>query len=166
MDFQLTEHPKVILSLSTVPSRLNETRAGWGIKPVIDRIVSLSYSNYEIHLNIPYTNNKTNQEYIIPEWLEEYSKKYDLLKIFRCEDYGAITKILPTILRINDPETIIITVDDDLNYIDGFIEYHLKKRLFYPDSALGFACIGAIDGTCHFCTTVLHLFATGDKKWL
>ena len=26
--------------------------------------------------------------------------------------------------------------------------------MFYPDSALGFAGIGAIDGSCHFCTTV------------
>jgi hypothetical protein len=59
--------------------------------------------------------------------------------------------------RLNDSDISIYKnrfVNLDLNYIDGFIEYHLKKRLFYPDSALGFAGIGAIDGSCHFCTTV------------
>ena len=56
--------------------------------------------------------------------------------------------------RIIDSEQIIITVDDDLEYMNGFIEYHLEKMLIYPDSALGFAGIGSLDGTCHLCTTV------------
>jgi hypothetical protein len=30
----------------------------------------------------------------------------------------------------------------------------LNKRNDYPDSAIGFAGMGAIDGTCHFCTTM------------
>jgi hypothetical protein len=45
-------------------------------------------------------------------------------------------------------------VDDDLEYIDGFIEYHLKKMKEYPGCALGFAGISAVDGSCHFCTTL------------
>lgn len=146
--------PLVVLSMSTTPNRLNETREGWGIKPCIDRLVNLSYPNYEIHLNIPYINHKTQQEYIIPEWLIQYEKKYQNLKIFRCHDYGSITKIVPTLLRISDPELMIITVDDDLNYHDGFIEYHLNKRKVYPNSVLGFAGIGSIDNSCHFCTTL------------
>jgi hypothetical protein len=154
MNFELTETPKIILSMSTVPVRLTETREGWGLKPVIKRLISLNYPNYEVHLNIPYINNKTNEEYIIPEWIETLSKESKILKIFRCDDYGSITKITPTLLRIDDPEQIIITVDDDINYLDGFIEYHLKKRTKYPDFAIGFAGIGALDGSCHFCTTV------------
>ena len=30
----------------------------------------------------------------------------------------------------------------------------MKKREEYPDAALGFAGISAIDGSCHFCTTL------------
>ena len=45
-------------------------------------------------------------------------------------------------------------MDDDLEYMDGFIEYHLMKREVYNDFAIGFAGIGAIGGDCHFCTTV------------
>ena len=153
-DYRIEDTPLVVLSMSTTPSRLNEIREGWGVKPVIDQLINLTYPNYEIHFNIPYINHKTQEEYIIPEWLIEYEKTNQKLKIFRCNDYGSITKIVPTLMRIDDPDSIIITVDDDLNYNDGFIEYHLKKRQTYPNSVLGFAGISAIDGSCHFCTTL------------
>lgn len=154
LDENLTDFPNVVLSLTTTPNRLSEVRERWGVKPVIERLLSLSYPNYEIHFNIPYINHKTQQEYIIPEWLIEYEKTNKKLKIFRCNDYGSITKIVPTLMRIENPESIIITIDDDLNYNDGFIEYHLNKRKIYPNSVLGFAGIGSIDNSCHFCTTL------------
>jgi hypothetical protein len=143
---------KVILTMTTIPNRLNNSTLETGIGPVIVRLTTLSYDNYELHLNIPYVNNKINQEYIIPEWLQNYPS--DKLKIFRTEDHGPVTKILPTLKRIEDPEQIIITIDDDLEYMDGFIEYHLLKRNDYPDYALGFAGVGSVYGECHFCTTL------------
>jgi hypothetical protein len=143
---------KIILTLTTIPNRLNKDIEGWGVKPVIDRLTSLSYPDYEIHFNIPYKNNKSGEEYIIPEWLENYPS--DKLKIFRTEDYGSMTKLLPTVERSNNADDIIITLDDDLEYMDGFIEYHLEKRKIYPNSAIGFAGIGSIDQSCHFCTSL------------
>lgn len=154
MEFELTEFPLVILSLSTTPNRLSEDRPNWGVRPTIERLLSLSYPNYEIHFNIPYINHKNNVEYVIPEWLHELARNDERLKLFRCHDYGSVTKLAPTILRVEDPETIIITVDDDIVYSDGFIEYHLKKQRFYPDCALAFAGIGSHDGSCHLCTTL------------
>lgn len=140
---------KVILTLTTIPNRLINN----SFKIVIDKLLNLTYQNYEIHLNIPYLCNKTNEKYVIPEWLILISNPK--LKIFRTEDYGSLTKILPTIMRLDrNDETILITIDDDLEYIDGFIEYHLKKRKLYPNSALGFAGLSALDGSCHFCTTI------------
>ena len=139
---------KVILTMTTIPNRLKEK----SLRDVISILSNLSYSNYEIHFNIPFVNKKTNEEYEIPEWLEH--SQSNKLKIYRTNDYGPITKILPTILRTSDPNQIIITVDDDLEYMDGFIEYHLEKRKIYQDCAIGFAGISAIDGSCHFCTTV------------
>lgn len=143
---------KIVISLTTVPNRLNVSNLTNSVKTVIDRLTTLSYPEYEIHFNIPFYNKKTREEYIIPEWLINY--KSEKLKIFRTEDYGSITKLIPTIDRLTDPEDIIITVDDDLEYMDGFIEYHLLKRKDYNDSAIGFAGMGSINGDCHFCTTV------------
>jgi hypothetical protein len=152
LDEDLTDFPNVILSLTTTPNRLSEVKEEWGVKPVIERLMSLSYPNYEIHFNIPYINHKTGEEYIIPDWLTEIGD--EKLKVFRVHDYGAVTKLAPTLLRVSEPEAIIITVDDDLIYTDGFIEYHLKKQKLYPDCALGFAGIGASNGSCHLCTTL------------
>lgn len=143
---------KVILTMSTVPNRLGSQIYNGGLKPVLEKLTTLSYPNYEIHLNIPYINKKSNEEYILPDWIDLMNK--DILKIFRTEDYGSITKLLPTVERLTNLDDIIITVDDDLQYMDGFIEYHLQKRELYPDCAIGFAGIGSLDNSCHFCTSV------------
>jgi hypothetical protein len=137
----------IILSLSTIPNRLNNATIENKIGPVIKRLTTLSYPDYEIHLNIPYVNIKSGEEYNIPEWLNNYSDK---LKIFRTEDYGSITKLIPTLKRITDPEQIIITLDDDLEYMDGFIEYYLKQP--YENCALGFAGIGGFEDGHWICT--------------
>jgi len=142
---------QVIITLTTIPNRLNTTNGG--LKPVIDKMLNLSYSNYVIHLNIPEICKKSGEKYIIPQWLIEINNPK--LKIFRTEDYGSLTKILPTLMRLDrNDNSVLITIDDDLEYIDGFIEYHLEKRKQYPNSALGFAGISAINGSCHFCTTL------------
>jgi hypothetical protein len=125
-----------------------------GTKIGLKTILEQSYSPYEIHFNIPYKYNFTNEELIIPDWLKDFESKYDHLKIFRTIDYGPITKIFPTLERIQDPDTIIIVVDDDLYYMDGLIEAHLEARIKYPNCAIGFAGLSAIDGSCHFCTTL------------
>ena len=144
---------QIIISLTTIPNRLNSPHNEGGLKKVLDKILNLSYHNYEVHLNIPYICKKINEEYIIPTWLNEIDN--NRLKIYRTEDYGSLTKLVPTLMRTNiDDDCIIITVDDDLEYIDGFIEYHLLKRKDYPNAALGFAGMSSLNGTCHFCTTV------------
>jgi hypothetical protein len=142
---------QVIITLTTIPNRLNTTNGG--LKPIIDKMLNLSYSNYVIHLNIPEICKKSSEKYIIPQWLIQINNPK--LKIFRTEDYGSLTKILPTLMRLDrNDNSVLITIDDDLEYIDGFIEYHLEKRKQYPNSALGFAGISAINGSCHFCTTL------------
>jgi len=142
---------QVIITLTTIPNRLNTTNGG--LKPIIDKMLNLSYSNYVIHLNIPEICKKSGEKYIIPQWLIEINNPK--LKIFRTEDYGSLTKILPTLMRLDrNDNSVLITIDDDLEYIDGFIEYHLEKRKQYPNSVLGFAGISAINGSCHFCTTL------------
>lgn len=144
----------IVLTLSTVPNRLLDENENSGTKIGLKTILDQSYNNYEIHFNIPTKYNWTNEIINIPNWLTEYEAQYPKLKIFRCDDFGPITKILPTIQRINDNNTIIITLDDDLYYMDGLIEAHIEARERYPDYAIGFAGISSVDGSCHFCTSV------------
>jgi hypothetical protein len=145
---------KVILTLTTVPDRLSITKEGWGPKPGIEKLLKLSYPNYEVHFNIPYFNKKTGQQYIIPDWLKNLESENNRLKIYRTDDYGPATKLVPTLMRFNEDEDLtIISVEDDLVYMDGFIEYHLETRKKYPESIFGFAGISAFNNKCHLCTT-------------
>ena len=66
------------------------------------------------------------------------------MKIFRVEDKGPITKVLPTLERITDPETIIIVVDDDIVYVPEMVSEHVKKQAQFTNCALGYDGLGAV----------------------
>ena len=84
-----------------------------------------SFDDYEIHFNIPDENKLTKEKYIIPDWLLEYPK----IKIFRTEDFGPATKLIPTVERIVDNDTIIVVVDDDLIYHEQMLQAQVANQL-------------------------------------
>ena len=121
--------PKVIITLSTVPGKLIDPHGENGIPSCIKSLCEQTYDNYEVHFNIPPIYKVYNTEYIIPEWLNDFTQQYPHLKIYRPEDIGPSTKIVPTLERIDDPETIIIVVDDDLVYHPDMVTEHIKHQL-------------------------------------
>lgn len=144
----------IIVSLTTVPNRLMEPKEYMGTRLGLKTLLEQTGVEYKVHFNIPLTYKLTGEPLVIPSWLEEYSQQYPHLEIYRTPDLGAITKIVPTIERLTNPEDIIIVADDDLFYMDGMVAEHIKARDKYPDAAIGFAGMSALDGSCHFCTTV------------
>lgn len=142
----------IIISLTTVPNRLYLHHGVSAASRALKTLLEQTYSDYTVHFNIPLEYR--GEEVLVPDWVNEYTEKYSRLRVFRTSDYGSITKLLPTLERVSDPDTIIITADDDLFYMDGIITEHLKGRSKYPDAALGFAGMSSIDGSCHFCTTL------------
>lgn len=146
---------KIILTLTTVPNRLLETRSHMGTIHGLRTILNQTYPEYEVHFNIPYKYQ--DQEINLPEWLHELQSQYSFLKVFRCQDYGPVTKILPTLERGGDPEDILITVDDDLIYMDGIIPAHLEGRKKYPNCAVGFSGLSSVENRgIHFVTSFDH----------
>jgi hypothetical protein len=132
---------KLILTLTTIPSRLSDTKYGdMGIKSCIESLQNQNHNDYEVHFNIPYINKLTNEEYIIPEWLQDYDK----IKIFRTEDLGPATKLIPTVERVTDPETIIIVCDDDLVYHPDMIIEHIKHQS-ERDCVFGYDSLGTYE---------------------
>lgn len=130
--------PKVYVTLTTIPSRLHSTVHN-GPREVIESLCQQTYPDYEIHFNIPNDYALHEKTYgDLPPWIAELQEKYPHLKIFRVEDVGPITKIVPTLHRIQDPDAILIVVDDDLIYHPKMVEEHLRRREEYPDCALGY----------------------------
>jgi len=128
---------KPIISLTTIPTRL-VSEYSYDIKYCLESLLNQTYDDYEVHFNIPHIYKKTNEEYIIPEWLVKLEQENKKLKIFRTEDYGTVTKSLPTILRVTNPETIIIVVDDDLVYNSELVSEHVKNQSKWVDNPVGY----------------------------
>lgn len=127
----------LIVTLTTVPERLNNDRED-GLKLVLNSLCEQLDNDYEVHFNIPLTYNVNQEPYIIPNWLNDFKLKYPHLKIFRTEDLGPPTKFIPTLSRINNEETIILVVDDDLVYHNEMVSEHRKYQTELIDSVIGY----------------------------
>jgi hypothetical protein len=60
------------------------------------------------------------------------------IKIFRTEDLGPATKLIPTVERIIDPETIIIVADDDLVYHTDMVKEQVINQVKFPEAIVGY----------------------------
>ena len=140
---------KVIVTLTTIPSRLTPENFDPGIKSNINSLLNQDYKGeYEIHFNVPSVLKHTGDPYIIPEWIRELESSNPKFKIFdNLEDLGPVTKLAYTLKRIDDPETIIIVCDDDLIYHPGMIAEQVKNQNKYPNTAVGYDGCKALDPT-------------------
>lgn len=136
---------KVVITLTTIPSRLISNYPE-DIRLCLHSLLNQDFEDYEVHFNIPEFFNLTRENYVIPDWLIIMQEENSKLKIFRGPDYGSITKILDTIKRIEDPNCIIITADDDLVYHpEMVIEQYKNQTERFQNCAVGYDGISAID---------------------
>lgn len=136
---------KVIVSLTTIPSRLISNYQE-DIRLCIDSLLNQDFEDYEVHINIPYVYNLSQENYIIPDWLNTLVENSSKIKVFRGQDYGSITKIVDTIKRIEDPNCIIITADDDLVYHPEMVTEQYKNQTErFQNCAVGYDGISALD---------------------
>lgn len=140
---------KVIVTLTTLPSRLTIEELDSGIKSNIYSLLNQDYKGeYEVHFNVPSILKYTGEEYIIPKWIREIAKDNPKFKIFDgLEDLGPITKLAYTLQRITNPETIIIVCDDDLVYHPGMIQEQVNNQNKYFNTAVGYDGQKALDPT-------------------
>eukprot|EP01041_Mallomonas_annulata_P005635 gene5635-11372_t len=113
---------RIVVSLTTVPIRLPL------VELTIKSILSQSLVPDAIYLNIPKKSSRFRGE--------EYNISFELLSlpiiINRCEDYGPATKLIPTLEIETNPDTLIITVDDDMIFKSTLIRRLLQRHLTYP----------------------------------
>ena len=126
----------IIVTLTTIPTRLN-SKYKFDMRFCLESLLNQNYDNFEVHLNIPNTFKKTGEDYIIPDWLNEMIKNNNKLKLFRTEDYGSATKLIPTIQRTSNGD-IIIVVDDDIIYHEELVNEHLKNIEKWPNYVIGY----------------------------
>lgn len=117
---------RVVASLTTMPDRYFK---------IVETLESLRRQTYPldaIYLSLPAKSRRLGIDY--PPLPAEIAK---LCTVVPCTDFGPITKILGGLLAEDDPETIIITFDDDMIYPEKAVEALIKHHRRYPDACIG-----------------------------
>jgi hypothetical protein len=117
---------RVVISLTTTPYRINR------IRQVLSTLRNQSIKPDKIILNVPTHLKRANLGYKIPSWLATMPG----ISINRCEDYGPLTKLLPTLQLETNPKTIIITVDDDTWYTPHLVRDFLSFAFAHPNAVI------------------------------
>ena len=111
---------RFVISLTTLPDRLPH------IGPVIKSIIKHNPDINKLYICLPFGDVDADH---IPE-------DTDMIKVVRCTDYGPITKILGCLEYEKDPETLILTLDDDVIITKNLTRIFRKKAKKYPNCAL------------------------------
>lgn len=150
------KHQRIVVTLTTTPYRIVK------LKPTLDSLLQQSIKPDCIYLNIPFFFKRDNIPYVIPEWLQ----KYPGITIRRTDDYGPITKLLPVLVSETDPETIIITVDDDVWYPRHVVRDLVQYALQHPHAVVTPLNINfTINDKLQF-TNIKYKFKHGSKASL
>lgn len=120
--------------MTTLPDRLPY------IEIIIKSILNQSRPLDAFYLHIPYKTRK-GKSYKIPE---DFLKGLDVI-INRCDkDYGPATKLIPILSKETDPNTYIITFDDDMYIHKDVVKLLIKGIKRHPNACLSFSgwCVG------------------------
>lgn len=148
-----TPPPRIVVSLTTLPPRLS--RLHLTLRSVLDQHVMPD----AIYVNIPMEYHRQDlprsavqvgkQESIsVEEWhqyLAASGVPSDLLasplvvfnRVHR--DFGPITKLIPVLQREQRPNTVIITVDDDMAFKPTLVRNLYYAHMRFPGYAYGYA---------------------------
>lgn len=123
---------RVIVSLSTVPDRINNLR------PTIRALLKQTRLPDEIVLAIPEFSTREQRPYVVPKYISRLPR----VRILRCrKDWGPATKFIPTVqeeLTAERGNTLIMVVDDDRVYPRDALESYLYYSAQLPEAALCF----------------------------
>ena len=121
---------KLVVSTTTIPSRLQF------INEIIENMYNQTFRPDYMYVNIPYIGKRSGKPYD-NELVEQIDTKNGWVKIVRGEDLGPATKLLGSLFLEKDPNTMIITVDDDQIYDNDIIQLLVNRGEENPNSALG-----------------------------
>lgn len=135
---------RVVATYTTLPSRYDNLRQS---------ILTLKEQTHKldaIYVTLPYRAKRLNQEY--PPLPEDLAA---LCTVVRTEiDYGPITKVYGALMLESEPNTVIISCDDDVFFAKNHVETLLKHHKTHPKSAI--CGTGALIGRGPFFISIVN----------
>jgi len=128
---------RMVASLTTVPERIQY------VHEILKTLLNQKMPFSRIYLHIPYQNLK-GRHYMVPNHLTDFAKANGIVINRLKEDLGPITKLIPVLRLESDPETIIVTFDDDTLVHPLVSSILFRKCQEYPRACLSFSgwCVG------------------------
>lgn len=128
------DRPRVVFTTSTIPSRMDS------IIKLVHNLMTQTVKADALYINIPYYSLREKTPYSIPEELARLAEDNYRGRLFinRCEDAGPVTKLLPCLKSEQDPSTVILPVDDDVDPPPRYFEELLYYSLKFPGTAFGY----------------------------
>jgi hypothetical protein len=136
---------RVVISLTTLPERL--PNIGYTLQSLLDQHILAD----AIFINVPlgykrfHSTNTGNNSYakltksylmsLVPSSVKRLPVTFNYVK----NDFGPATKLIPTLYLEQDPNTIIITVDDDMIFKPTLIRNLLYRHFNFPYYAYGYS---------------------------
>lgn len=117
---------RVVASYTTLPSRYDV------LKRSIQSLNEQTHKLDAIYLCVPKRAARLNKEY--PHIPEDLAALCTVVHIDT--DYGPLTKMYGGWVSETDPNTVIISCDDDVFFAPDFVEVMLKHHKDYPKSAI------------------------------
>lgn len=122
----LSDTLRVVGTLTTMPDKYRF------LTKTLDSLLAQSYRLDAIYLGLPKVSRRLGIPY--PKLPKEIAKKCTVVEV---EDYGPITKLLGALTREKDPNTVLISFDDDRYYPPTMVEKLMKHHRDHPRSAIG-----------------------------
>ena len=130
------DNQRVIVSLSTVPDRINN------LTPTIRSLLKQTRPPDEIVLAVPEFSVRERRHYVVPKYISRLPR----VRILRTrDDWGPATKFIAAIqdeLAAGRQNTLIMVVDDDRVYPLDALETYLHYSEQLPEAALCFRGAG------------------------
>jgi hypothetical protein len=115
----------LVVSLTTSPTRISK------IKPMLDSVMAQTYKPDRIILNLPKVFGRTGDTFALP--LPDFITNNPLIQVNFCDDLGPSTKIISSIPLVSNPNTYIISVDDDIYYPPYLFSLYMKYSRRFPN---------------------------------
>ncbi|WP_269582967.1 hypothetical protein [Roseibium sp. Sym1] len=157
--YAASEHVPVVVSLTTMPNRLQ----GKTIRNVLASVLAQDPAPQAVEINIPYEMKRLGTQYTLPQWLIDSP-----VDIHRCEDLGPATKYVSTLQRYADKnaDQKILVVDDDMIMPAGLVGAANASMDAHPDCAVcGHGMVLKGKGTPQVKLSLTN-FVTGHKTIL
>jgi hypothetical protein len=127
-----TANPRVVVSLSTIPSRSKD------LEPTLVSLAAQTLKPDAIYVSIPRHSTREDVDYPIKA-IAKVVKRV-LPGVGRVavvdDDYGPLTKLMAPLLHEDSPTTLIVTVDDDQQYDPRFVETLVTGAARHPKAAV------------------------------